>query len=181
MRRLFRSCRLRVRKKTLCRSNCLAYSPADLADECSKLHYCAEKDRLVRLMWFWVFGFRLRKSARSAGDTGGSCLQIDRVLLRVILPQIAQMTQRNAASCINSKKKIGQCTTLVHCPYRLYKEANYASSGIVASSSAFFVVLRIVRLARFGFSSEAGLSVFTPASSGSIMILPQYSQTMIFL
>ena len=50
------------------------YSPADYADyaeECSKLHYFAEKDRLVRLMWFWVFGFRLRKSARSAGDFWG--------------------------------------------------------------------------------------------------------------
>ena len=47
------------------------YSPADNADnaeECSELHYFAEKDRLVRLMWFWVLGFRLRKSARSAGE-----------------------------------------------------------------------------------------------------------------
>ena len=35
------------------------------------------------------------------------------------------------------KQKIGQCT-LVHCPYRLYKEENYASSGIVSSS--FFVL-----------------------------------------
>ena len=30
---------------------------------------------------------------------------IDRVLLRVILPQITQMTQRNAASCIISQRK----------------------------------------------------------------------------
>ena len=37
----------------------------------AKLHYFAEKDRLVRLMWFWVFGFRLRKLARSAGDLLG--------------------------------------------------------------------------------------------------------------
>ena len=45
------------------------------------------------------------------------------------------------------------------------------------SSSPFF--LRVV-LRFFGFSS-AGLSTFTPASSGSIRIRPQYSQTMIFL
>ena len=55
-------------------STLACYSPADYADhaeECSKLHYHAEKDRLMRLMWFWVFGFRLRKSARSAGDFWG--------------------------------------------------------------------------------------------------------------
>ena len=45
------------------------------------------------------------------------------------------------------------------------------------SSSSFF--LRVV-LRFFGFSS-VGLSTFTPASSGSIRIRPQYSQTMIFL
>ena len=32
MRRLFRSCRLRARKKTLCRSSSLAYSPAEDAE-----------------------------------------------------------------------------------------------------------------------------------------------------
>lgn len=34
---------------------------------------------------------------------------------------------------------------------------------------------------RLGFSSVAGLSTFTPASSGSIIIRPQYSHTIIFL
>ena len=48
---------------------------------------------------------------------------------------------------------------------------------LLPSSSPFF--LRVV-LRFFGFSS-AGLSTFTPASSGSIRIRPQYSQTMIFL
>ena len=43
----------------------------------AKLHYFAEKDRLVRLMWFWVFGFRLRKSARSAGESAVSFVLID--------------------------------------------------------------------------------------------------------
>ena len=57
------------------------YSPADNADhaeECSKLHYFAEKDRLVEvkaglgLRLVCGFGVRLRKSARSAGAFWGS-------------------------------------------------------------------------------------------------------------
>ena len=61
------------------------YSPADNADhaeECSRLHYFAEKDRLVSivvlgLLLFCCFGFCLRKSARSAGDIGVSFVLID--------------------------------------------------------------------------------------------------------
>ena len=57
------------------------YSPADIADdaeECSKLHYPAEKDRLFEVVA--VLGFCLRKSARSArsaGDIGVSFVLID--------------------------------------------------------------------------------------------------------
>ena len=59
------------------------YSPADYAEdaeECSKLHYHAEKDSLFEVkavLLFYCFGVCLRKSARSAGDIGVSCLQID--------------------------------------------------------------------------------------------------------
>ena len=66
------------------------------------LHYFAEKDRLVRLRWFCCL------SARIYGISGiywGFCVWIDWVLLRVILPQITQITQRNAASCIISQKR----------------------------------------------------------------------------
>ena len=55
------------------------YSPADSADhaeECSKLHYFAEKDRLVRVMLFCGFVVCLRESAKSAGDIGVSSLQL---------------------------------------------------------------------------------------------------------
>ena len=61
-------------------STLACYSPADSADhaeECSKLHYFADKDRLGWLMLFCCFGVCLRKSARSAGDTGGSSVWID--------------------------------------------------------------------------------------------------------
>ena len=58
-------------------------------------------------MLFCGFGFCLRKSAESAGDIGVSYMGIDWVSLHVILPQIAQITQRNAASCIISQTKTG--------------------------------------------------------------------------
>ncbi len=60
------------------------YSPADSADyaeECSKLHYPAEKDRLFEVVAVVavvaVLGCCLRKSARSAGDIGVSFVLID--------------------------------------------------------------------------------------------------------
>ena len=52
-------------------------------EECSRLHYIAEKDRLfevkavIAVLGFCCFGFRLRKSARSAGDFGVSFVLID--------------------------------------------------------------------------------------------------------
>ena len=71
------------------------YSPADYADhaeECSRLHYHAEKDNLFE---YCCFGFRLRKSARSAGDLLGFlvCRLIEYSHVN-IFPQIAQITQR---------------------------------------------------------------------------------------
>ena len=57
------------------------YSPADSADnaeECSRLHYHAEKDWLFEVKAVVaVLGFCLRKSARSAGDIGVSFVLID--------------------------------------------------------------------------------------------------------
>ena len=85
------------------------YSPADSADhaeECSKLHYHAEKDRLVMVVVvFVVFGFRLRNLRDLRETLGFRLSNIDRVRLRVILPQITQITQRNAAGCIISQRK----------------------------------------------------------------------------
>src|SRR5574344_932303 len=59
----------------------------------------------LRLRLFWGFIVCLRKSARSAGYFGVSFVLIDGVLLCVILPQITQITQRNAAGCIISQRK----------------------------------------------------------------------------
>ena len=56
-------------------------------------------------MLFCGFVVCLRKSAGSAGDIGVYSVRIDWVLLRVILPQIAQITQTNAASCIITQRK----------------------------------------------------------------------------
>ena len=56
------------------------YSPADNADnadECSRLHYIAEKDSLFEVKAVLLFVVCLRKSARSAGDIGVSLVYID--------------------------------------------------------------------------------------------------------
>ena len=74
-------------------------------EECSKLHYPAEKYRLfgvvavIAVLWFVCVNQR--------ETFGASSGYIDWVLFRVILPQITQMTQRNAASCIISQRKTG--------------------------------------------------------------------------
>ena len=62
-------------------STLACYSPADSADdaeECSRLHYFAEKDRLfevIAVIAILLFLVCLRKSARSAGDFGVSFVQ----------------------------------------------------------------------------------------------------------
>ena len=56
------------------------YSPADSADhaeECSRLHYHAEKDSLFEINAVFLGVVCLRKSARSAGDIGVSFVYID--------------------------------------------------------------------------------------------------------
>ena len=87
------------------------YSPADYADDAeerSKLHYFAEKDRLG---WWWVLCgsvvlWFVCVNLRDQRETLGFRLSnIDWVRLRVILPQITQITQRNAASCIITQRK----------------------------------------------------------------------------
>ena len=55
------------------------YSPADSADdaeECSRLHYIAEKDSLFEVKAVLGVVVCLRKSARSAGDIGVSFVEI---------------------------------------------------------------------------------------------------------
>ena len=83
-------------------SSCV-YSPADNADhaeECSKLHYIAEKDSLFNVV-LWFVCVNLRDLRETLGF-----LCADRLsTLACILPQIAQITQRNAAGCIISQRK----------------------------------------------------------------------------
>ena len=68
-------------------STLACYFPADSADyaeECSKLHYSAEKRQLVANFVLWLllfcrlgFGVLSASSARSAGDTWVSIVRID--------------------------------------------------------------------------------------------------------
>ncbi len=68
-------------------------------------------DMVMRLLRFGRFlVVRLRKSAKSAGDIGVSCIYIEYACM-VILSQIAQRSQMNAAGCIISQRKTvsGSC------------------------------------------------------------------------
>ena len=90
------------------------YFPADYADhaeECSKLHYPAEKDRLFEVVAvIAVLGFCLRKSAESAGDIGVSFVQYSLSPLACYSPaDYADYAERNAASCIISQRKDRLC------------------------------------------------------------------------
>ena len=71
---------------------------ADYADECSKLHYFAEKDSFCVVLWFvcdYLRDLRETLGFRLCGLFEYSYVNI--------LPQIAQMTQTNAAGCIISQ------------------------------------------------------------------------------
>ena len=93
------------------------YSPADSADyaeECSKLHYFAEKDRLG-FVWLLrvivVLGFVVRlRHLRDQRETLGFlvCRLIEYSHVN-ILPQIAQITQRGMqqAALFRRERQIG--------------------------------------------------------------------------
>ena len=70
----------------------------------AKLHYFAEKDRLV---WFHVVLGFVCVNQRDLRDTFGFICADWLSTLACILPQIAQITQRNAASCIILQRKTG--------------------------------------------------------------------------
>ena len=90
----------------------------------------------LRLRLFCCFGFCLRKSARSAGDFWGFVCANRLSKLACILPQITQITQRNAASCIISQRKTG-CLRLLQLllfccfVFRLRKSARSAGESAV--------------------------------------------------
>ena len=85
------------------------YSPADNADhaeECSKLHYHAEKDRLFEVKA--VLGFRgfVCVNLRDQREIYWGFFCADRLsTLACILPQITQITQTNAARAALSRRE----------------------------------------------------------------------------
>ena len=62
---------------------------------------------IIAVIVVLLFVFRLRKSARSARDLLFSLCKLLEYSYVFILPQIAQITQRNTASCIISQRKTG--------------------------------------------------------------------------
>ena len=88
------------------------YSPADYADyaekECSKLHYFAEKDRLMFVVFWCCLGF-ICDNLRDLRETSGvSFVQYSLSPLACYSPaDYADYAERNAASCIITQRKTG--------------------------------------------------------------------------
>ena len=95
-----------------------------------------------------VLGF-VCVNQRNLRETLGFLCTIDWVLLRVILPQIAQIPQRNAASCIISQRKTG-CLRLLQlllfCCFGFCLRKSARSAGDFGVS---FVLIDWVRLRLF--------------------------------
>ena len=114
-------------------STLACYSPADSADdaeECSKLHYFAEKDMLMWFKRLLLFGFCLRLSARSAGDFGVS-IEYSCV---IILPQITQITQTNTTSCIISQRKTDCLRLMLFWNFGVHLRKSARSAGDIGGS-----------------------------------------------
>ena len=112
------------------------YSPADSADhaeECSKLHYHAEKDRLFEVkavLWFVCVNLRnLREILWFL-----VCRLIEYSHVN-ILPQIAQITQTNAASCIISQRKTVSLRLRLFCGFVVCLRKSARSAGDTGVSS----------------------------------------------
>ena len=75
----------------------------------------------------------------------------------------------------SARKKEGRTRDIPRIRPPFLRQCSFYSALLCSSAAA------AERRRRFGFSSTALASVFTPASSGSIMMRPQYSHTMIFL
>ena len=98
----------------------------------------------LRLRLFCCFGFRLRKSARSAGDFGVS-IEYSCVF---ILPQIAQITQRNTASCIISQRKTGCLKLRLFCCFGVCLRKSARSAGDFGVSIEYSCVFILPQMAQ---------------------------------
>ena len=87
------------------------------------------KTGCLRLRLFCCFGFRLCKSARSAGDLLFSLCKLIEYSCVNILPQIAQITQRNTTSCIISQRKTDCLRFRLFCRFGVCLRLSARSAG----------------------------------------------------
>ena len=136
------------------------YFPADYADdaeECSKLHYFAEKDRLFKIkavLLFWGF---ICVNLRDLRETLGFrlCILIEYSHVN-ILPQMAQITQRNAASCIISQRKTGCLRLRLFCCLGFYLRKSARSAGdfgVFIECSYVFIFPQITQITQTNAAS----------------------------
>ena len=95
----------------------------------AELYYFAEKDRLFEVKDVLGFGGCLRKSARSARDLLFPLCKLLEYSCVNILPQITQMTQRNAASSIISQRKTGCLRLRLFCCFGVCLRKSARSAG----------------------------------------------------
>ena len=113
------------------------YSLADYAEDAQRnAASCIipqRKTGCLRLRLFWGLSAIICVISERLIEV--SFVLIDRVLLRVILPQIAQITQRNAASCIISQRKTICLRLMLFCGFvvRLRKSARFAGDTVGSS------------------------------------------------
>ncbi len=100
---------------------------ADYAEECSKLHYIADKDSLFEVKA--VLGFvcvNLRDLRETLGFSLCKLLEYSYVN---ILPQIAQISQRNTTSCIISQRKTDCLRLRLFCRFGVCLRLSARSAG----------------------------------------------------
>ena len=119
---------------------------------------------------------RGRKRPSRALCTATPCGVRQRTLRRVLEYFAASTIPHSARHAfIRPKKKEGRTRDIPRIRPPFLRQCSLYSALLCSSAAA------AERRRRFGFSSTTLASVFTPASSGSIMMRPQYSHTIIFL
>ena len=92
------------------------------------------KTDCLRFRLFCRFGVCLRLSARSAGDLLFSFCKLIEYSYVFILPQIAQITQRNTTSCIISQRKTDCLRFRLFCCFGVCLRKSARSAGDIGVS-----------------------------------------------
>ena len=113
------------------------YSPADYADyaeECSKLHYLAEKDRLVIVVIVVIVALGFGVCLRHLRDLreiycGFICAILTEYACVFVSRRLRRSRRENAASCIISQRKTGCWGVRLFCCFGVCQRKSARSAG----------------------------------------------------